>query len=298
LVFYSILACAEKVRAAQVLLDPFEEEFDLVAVFIGGCNSAGGKSGVVGQKGQGLVYCGVGKPEAQNLLWVVLTGIEALEHYALIGNRPGASIGGSRIAASSYRTVASLLNMNKNTVQRIFHIRGWQLKKRPIGFRPRVEALPSVAVCPDQRWATDLCRIWAGRNGWIALALVIDCYTRELLGLHRSRSGKAKTAVAALEQALIARFGTLGKVQQPFLLRSDNGLVFTSRSFTALVRSYGLKQEFITPHCPQQNGMVERVIRTLKEQCVHCQRFETLQHANRVISDWIGFSTNAGPTKP
>jgi len=34
------------------------------------------------------------------------------------------------------------------------------------------------------------------------------------------------------------------------------------------VRSYGLRQEFITPHCPQQNGMVERVIRTLKEQCV------------------------------
>ena len=43
-----------------------------------------------------------------------------------------------------YRTVAGLLNMNKNTVQRIFQIRGWQVKKRPIGFRPRVEALPSV----------------------------------------------------------------------------------------------------------------------------------------------------------
>ncbi len=51
----------------------------------------------------------------------------------------------------------------------------------------------------------------------------------------------------------------------PFLLRSDNGLVFTSRSYTALARSYGLRQEFITPHCPQQNGMIERVIRTLKE---------------------------------
>jgi putative transposase len=51
---------------------------------------------------------------------------------------------------------------------------------------------------------------------------------------------------------------------QSFLLRSDNGLVFTSRSFTLLVRSYGLRQEFITPHSPEQNGMVERLIRTLK----------------------------------
>ena len=33
--------------------------------------------------------------------------------------------------------------------------------------------------------------------------------------------------------------------------------------------------------------MVERVIRTLKDQCVHRHRFETLQHANRVIADWI-----------
>lgn len=194
-----------------------------------------------------------------------------------------------------YRTVAALLGLNKNTVQRIFQQRGWQVKKRPIGFRPRVQALPSVATAPNQRWATDLCRVWGGRDGWLVLALVIDCHTRELLGWHLSRSGKAKTAEAALEQALIARYGTLGRVAVSFLLRSDNGLVFTSRSYTALVRSYGLRQEFITPHCPEQNGMVERVIRTLKEQCVHRHRFETLQHASRVIGDWIGFYNNQRP---
>lgn len=81
----------------------------------------------------------------------------------------------------------------------------------------------------------------------------------------------------------------------PFLLRSDNELVFTSRSYTALARSYGLRQEFITPHCPQQNGMVDRVIRTLKEQCAHRHRFETLQHASRVIGDWIQFYNHRRP---
>jgi len=127
------------------------------------------------------------------------------------------------------------------------------------------------------------------------LALVIDCHTRELLGWHLSRSGKAKTAESALEQALITRYGTLGRVPTPFLLRSDNGLVFTSRSYTALVRGYGLRQEFITPHTPEQNGMVERVIRTLKEQCAHRHRFETLQHASRVIGDWISFYNHRRP---
>jgi putative transposase len=194
-----------------------------------------------------------------------------------------------------YRTVAHLLGFNKNTVQRIFQIKGWQVRKRPIGFRPRIQALPSVATMPNERWSTDLCRVWAGRDRWATLALVIDCQTRELLGWHLSRSGKACTAGSALEHALIARFGTLDHVPEPFLLRSDNGLVFTSRSYTALVRGYGLRQEFITPHCPQQNGMVERVIRTLKEQCVHRHRFETLQHASRVIGDWIQFYNDKRP---
>jgi putative transposase len=194
-----------------------------------------------------------------------------------------------------YRTVAGLLNFNKNTVQRIFQIRGWQVKQRAIGFRPRVQAMPSVAKAPDERWATDLCRIWSGRDGWTSLAIVIDCYTRQILGWHLSRSAKATTAESALEQALINRYGTLGRVTTPFLLRSDNGLVFTSRSYTRLVRSYGLQQEFITPHCPEQNGLVERVIRTIKEQCVHRQRFETLQHAARVLGDWIGFYNHRRP---
>jgi len=158
-----------------------------------------------------------------------------------------------------------------------------------------IEAIPTVAVAPNERWSTDLCRDWAGRGGWTTLALVIDCHTRELLGWHLSRSGKTTTAASALEHALINRFGTLGKVPQEFLLWKDNGLVFTSRRYTALVRSYGLKPEFITPHCPQQNGMVERVIWTLKEQCIHRQRFDSIQHATRAIGDWISFYNHRRP---
>jgi putative transposase len=193
------------------------------------------------------------------------------------------------------RTVAWLLGMNKNTVQRIFQIKGWQVRKRPVGSRPRVEAEPSVAAAPNERWSTDLARIWAGKDGWATLALVMDRHTREVLGWRLSRSGKATTAVAALEHALIARFGTLGRVETPFLPRSDNGLVFTSRAYTALVRSYGLRQEFITPRCPQQNGMMERLIRSLKEQCVHRQRFESLAHADRAAGDRIGRCNHRRP---
>ena len=197
--------------------------------------------------------------------------------------------------AFGYRNVAHLLGFNKNTVQRVFQLMRWQVRKRPVGFRPRVQPMPSVAAVPNERLATDLCRVWSGRDGWATLALVMDCHSRELLGWHLSRSGRSKTSEATLEQGLIARFGTFGRVPKSFLLRSDNGLVFASRSYTALVRGYGLRQEFITPHNPEQNGMVERLIRTLKEQCAHRHRFETLQHASRVIGDRIGFYNTRRP---
>ena len=194
-----------------------------------------------------------------------------------------------------YRTVAALLGMNKNTVQRVFQLKGWQVRKRSVGRRPRIQAVSSKAQEPNQRCSTDLCRVWGGQDGWLSLALVMDCHTRELLGWQLSKTGEASTAVSALEHALIYRFLCLDKVPERFLLRSDNGLVFSSRKYTALVKSYGLQQEFITPHCPQQNGMVERLIQTIKEQCVHRHRFESLQHANRVLSDWIQFYNEVRP---
>jgi len=120
------------------------------------------------------------------------------------------------------------------------------------------------------------------------------------MGCHRSKLallafGGTNLRPLQLEQALFARFGSLDESRSPFLLRSDSDLVHTSRSYTALVRSYGLRQAFITPRSPEQNGMVEMLIRTLKEQCVHRHRFETLQHASRSIGDWVGFYNTRRP---
>ncbi|MEZ9864436.1 hypothetical protein AB4353_14795 [Vibrio breoganii] len=79
--------------------------------------------------------------------------------------------------------MAFLLGENKNTIQRIMNLKAWQCRKRQIGFRPRIEANASVAQAPDQRWSTDIARVWCGQQDrWAALTLVMGCHTREVLG--------------------------------------------------------------------------------------------------------------------
>jgi putative transposase len=46
------------------------------------------------------------------------------------------------------------------------------IRKRAIGMRPRIEAVPSVATAPNERWSTDLARVWTGKDGWASLAFV------------------------------------------------------------------------------------------------------------------------------
>lgn len=194
-----------------------------------------------------------------------------------------------------YRRIAFELGENPKVIQRIQQRKGWQVRKRPQGHRPRVKAMPSVASRPNERWSTDLAMVWCGRDRWCHLAVVIDCCTREILGWRLSRRGHAQTAESALEEALITRFGHLGRVSEPLVLRSDNGLVFTSRRYTTTVSAYGLTQEFITPYTPEQNGLVERFIRSLKEECVWRHRFESITHAQQVIGQWLRYYNTRRP---
>jgi putative transposase len=151
-----------------------------------------------------------------------------------------------------YRRLALLLDMNKKAVQRILQLKGWQVRKRPKGHRPRAKAMPSQTRTVNERWAIDMTRVWCGKDGWSTLAAVIDTCSREIVGFRLSSSGKSQTAEAALQEGLISRFGKLQRLQKPITLRSDNGLVFSSKSFTKTVRDYNFTQEFITPYTPQR----------------------------------------------
>lgn len=157
--------------------------------------------------------------------------------------------------------------VNRKCVGRIMRKNGWTPRQRRVGGRPRVRFSQSTADRPDERWATDIAMVfWGAEDGWCSFVPVIDCCTREVLGWEISPTPRAKTAERALEGALIRRFGWTVGAPRGLVIRHDNGLVFGSRLYRGCVRNYGLAQEFITPYTPEDNGLVERFIRSFKEE--------------------------------
>ena len=78
-------------------------------------------------------------------------------------------------------------------------------------------------------------------------------------------------------------------------IRSDNGLIFGSKAFTGVARRYKVSQEYITPYTLEQNGMIERFFRSLKEECVWQHRFESFEDARRHIMRWIEWYNSGRP---
>jgi putative transposase len=175
--------------------------------------------------------------------------------------------------------------VNRKKIHRILKLHQWQVRQRPQGQRPRVHGWASRATRPNERWAIDTTHLFCGRDGWCHLTAIIDCSDRTIVGWRLARSGIAGVAAAALEEALRAR--RIDAASAPLVLRSDNGLVFGAKAFVAVARRYHLTQEYITPYTPQQNGMIERFFLTLKQECVWLHRFESRDHAFRLVADWL-----------
>tara|TARA_B100000929_G_C15274450_1_gene341309 strand:+ start:119 stop:475 length:357 start_codon:yes stop_codon:yes gene_type:complete len=109
-------------------------------------------------------------------------------------------LGLERFPTYGYRGLECVLGENGKSIQRILQLKGWQVCKRPQGFRPGVRSLLSVASRPGERCAKDLTHIWCGKDQRSSLAVIIDCGTREILGWRLSDKSSSK---AAEEEALI-----------------------------------------------------------------------------------------------
>lgn len=187
------------------------------------------------------------------------------------------------------------LRINRKRVYRLMKAHGWLIYQRSAAPKPRVKRKKSVAECANERWALDATHIDCGADGWAHLIAVIDCFDRAIIGYEFAVRGRANEAERALEMACLTRFGTLRPTGKLPIIRSDNGLIFQSRRFRQACRFYRLEQEFITPYTPEQNGLIERWFRSLKEECVWQHQFKNFAEARARISAWIAWYNEDRP---
>ena len=90
------------------------------------------------------------------------------------------------------------------------------------------------------RWATDATYIWTRWDGLIYLNAILDCADRECIGFNVSQRNDAIEAAWALEDALINRFGALPTADIGVMLLTDIALVYASKLYRKLAKSYGL----------------------------------------------------------
>jgi putative transposase len=124
------------------------------------------------------------------------------------------------------------LRINRKAVYPVLNLKRWFVHQRVATPRPRVQCRRSRAQRSDERWTMDLTHVSCGADGWGHLTAVIDCHDREVTDYEfRHARPRAKEAERALEEACLARFGTLRPAGPTPVVRSDNGLIFKAGVF-------------------------------------------------------------------
>ena len=145
-----------------------------------------------------------------------------------------------------------------------------------------------VTERPDVMWGTDATRFYTAQDGWCWFFGAIDHGTDEIVGWHTTKVGDRWAALEPLRQGVRHAFGGFAKAcARGLTLRCDWGPQYTADAWIGEVRWLGMT---ISPSYvgePECNGVIERFMRTLKEQCLYLHQFASLAEACRVIGAFI-----------
>jgi len=144
---------------------------------------------------------------------------------------------------------------------------------------------------PKQYWGVDMTKFLLPSLGWVYLVIVLDWFTKKIVGWHLSLRGRAKEWGEALEAALGREFPD-GVRGSGLKLISDNGSQPTSVSFMRNMATLGIEQIFTSYDNPKGNADTERMIRTIKEEIIWVNEFSSFAEAKEVIGRWIEVDYN------
>ncbi len=174
------------------------------------------------------------------------------------------------------RRVARLMKANNLLVS---VKRACQTTRSLQGDKPWSNRLETLEVSrQDQVWVADITYIRL-KGRFIYLCLLMDVFTRMIRGWHLSQHLNQSLTLTPLKEALCHSVCEIH--------HSDQGVQYLSKVYVATLKAHGVEISVARRGRPWENGYAERLIRTLKEEEVHLNDYESITEARDRIGDFI-----------
>ena len=140
---------------------------------------------------------------------------------------------------------------------------------------------------PNEVYVSDITYVWT-QEGWLYLAVVIDLYSRKVVGWSMSSRMKAKLACDALRMAIWQRHPKAGLIHH-----SDRGSQYASKEFRRLLKAHELKGSMSRKGDCWDNAVVESFFGSLKQERVQWRNYQSRYEAQQDVLDYISMFYNS-----
>jgi putative transposase len=133
----------------------------------------------------------------------------------------------------------------------------------------------------DQLWVADITYIRLQAE-FVYLAVILDAFSRKVVGWALDRTLANRLTISALEQAIAQRRPRPGLVHH-----SDRGLQYARGEYVAILEQYGMVPSMSRPANPYDNASCESFIKTLKREEIYANKYDNLEHLQANIEEFI-----------
>jgi putative transposase len=144
-----------------------------------------------------------------------------------------------------------------------------------------------IAEKPNQAYTSDITYIWT-QEGWLYLSVVIDLFSRKIVGWSMSSRMKAELACDALTMALWQR-----KPKNGLIVHSDRGVQYTSKAYRTLLNTHGCVGSMSRKGDCWDNAVSESFFGRLKQERVMWRNYQTRNEAQQDILNYITMHYNS-----
>ena len=144
-----------------------------------------------------------------------------------------------------------------------------------------------ITHSPDRLWGTDATSAWTRQDGSVTIFIAVDHCTAECVGIHAAKPGTRFEALEPIRQGVRYAFGDFKQgIALGLSLRHDHGSQYMSHAFQQELKFLGIESSPSFVRAPEGNGVAERFIRTLKEQLLWIEPFETVEDLRLALQQW------------